>query len=507
MTIPPSSTGPRRFDRPLRGLISIPSRPVWVFLVVGALTLVAFNLLVPLAAGPDEVNHIYRIATIANGNLLPSQYGEADGMPLWGGEVPTALFEALRSLPQYPHFDYGASFYASIQSAGSSTYVNIPNTEVYSLFAYLPSLFAYAIGYMFDLNVFSLIILMRIFSGIFYLGSVTLIIKMSQHTALKWVILVVSLLPVSLFEASTVTADTMTLLSVLALSSVTISEMFLHQKSTNTQKIVLVISALLLPLVKPTYIILIPLIFFVKSFRLSVRFVIFGIAAGAFAFWYKISSGAGYGMGWMRAPEDRHFVLPNEQLSGVISDPFYFIKSLVRTFAMDDTRWFSESFGQMGYFHGGILSASIITSIACVIALILATNGLEVTKRARLAHWTTSIVVLVSVCAILGALYLNFTVVGRAFIEGVQGRYITPLFLLIVSVVATSVPLKLYVPARGDFRESRNSHTFTISEQSSEPIRMYSYHCLTWAPAITLCMIIAQASAIVTFIIRYRYGY
>lgn len=469
---------------------ALTASPMSVFLIMGACSILAFAILSPAGTGPDEVNHIYRVAGIANGWILPHQYGEAEGMPLWGGEVPEQLHHALHTLPQAPDFTVTSAYHEAINAQEGTVPVNIPNTEVYSPVPYLPALLAYGLSWGCGFSVLTTIVLMRLFGGVAYLVLTALVIVLVRNRNMQWLIAVVALVPVGLFQASIVSADTLTNVVVVAFSSIAALDVFLKQRLVKSQLVVLLIAALALPLMKPTYVLLVPLLLLVKSIRIWLRVSVTAAALVLFAFWYKMTGTAGYGMGWMRVREDRYQVLPNEQLQGVIHDPLYFVNSVIRTFFMDGNDWFTQAFGQMGYFHDGTLAASAVTPIASLIALTLVANLFLPQKNLRLARWATSVIVLVSLGAIVGTLYLNFTVLGRNFVEGVQGRYLYPFFVLGIVLLATAIPAKLALPASGS---AGGWQRFVDTRKS-------------WRVWVIGSCAVSILSAVVTFIIRYRMG-
>lgn len=421
--------------QPWKTASAFATTPLGTFLIIATLSILAFNLLIPVGTGPDESRHIFRVAGLCSGQILPIHFGFFDGIPLWGGKIPLPFARALAvsAQPIAPDWAYN-HFYAQVPFGSEVTkqWLEFSNTVVYSPVPYLPAILGYSVAALFGMNVLGTIVLMRICAGLFYITTIGLVIRLLPSPGLKWLTAVIALFPAGLFEASIVTADTVTNTVLIVFSACLAAAVFGTKPAKRPLLVTLLISAMMLGTVKPTYAVFVVLILFVREIRIWLRLTAVAVTVAIAGAWYAVSNVATSGMGLMRQGDDRFHVVSSLQLSGILHDPINYLRVLFHTTVLYGNEWLVQSVGQMGYFSRGGLAASVVTFLAAGGALILAARRLR-PRTDRGYSWIAIIgLVLIFGTAILvvTTIYLTFTPVGRPYIEGVQGRYFYPLILL-----------------------------------------------------------------------------
>lgn len=429
--------------QPWKTASAFATTPLGTFLIIATLSILAFNLLIPVGTGPDESRHIFRVAGLCSGQILPIHFGFFDGIPLWGGKIPLPFARALAvsAQPIAPDWAYN-HFYAQVPFGSEVTkqWLEFSNTVVYSPVPYLPAILGYSVAALFGMNVLGTIVLMRICAGLFYITTIGLVIRLLPSPGLKWLTAVIALFPAGLFEASIVTADTVTNTVLIVFSACLAAAVFGTKPAARPLLVTLLISAVMLGTVKPTYAPLAVLVLGVQQIRIWLRLATMAMTVGIAGVWYAVSNVATSGMGLMRQGDDRFHVVSSLQLSGILHDPVNYLRVLFHTTVLYGNEWLAQSVGQMGYFSRGGLAASVVTFIVACGALLLAARRLR-PDTDRLWVAIAGLVLAVGIAIlIMTTIYLTFTPVGRPYIEGIQGRYFYPLILF--ATVCTAVLLR-----------------------------------------------------------------
>jgi hypothetical protein len=208
------------FWSPLSLVLSrLESRPAFLFIIFSFAFGSAISVVVPPLRGPDEVAHFLRIHSYARGELLPAV--EVDGRK--GILIEPGLHARLgffknagerfakdreqglrygEILQDYPAPD-GTSDDAGEEQPWK--FMPFAGTEGYNPVAYAPYILAAGIGNMLGLDFPNLLLLMRILGLIAFTGVVAYAIRVTP--TLKWVFVLIAMLPVSIYNRSVLSAD------------------------------------------------------------------------------------------------------------------------------------------------------------------------------------------------------------------------------------------------------------------------------------------------------------
>lgn len=412
-----------------------------------------FALVTPPLWGLDEFRHFARAYAIDHGRILPQQIPNPSGVD-YGGPVPstvdTLFWYAVDNFsdpppPPAPSIPDPGAYDRLTAQPLQAPQVNASFTNTYFPVAYIPSVIGLRLAETSDGSVGTTITIMRVCNLLAYTTIVWLALWTLRKHRFKWVVLVVALLPMAVFQASTITADSVTNALAILFSALFIKATFLRKQLSRPETLLLFTSTVLLPLAKPGYVAMALLALFVPSARLALwrGWKILAVTAGlvGYGIWRavaaKTSSAAHI---WPGKVVDSGL-----QMEFVLTHPFEFLQIIGRTFVYLGNSYFTQFFGVFG---STFVPAPTIAVISCIMAGIIACGmaGRMQSSRTQLAAVIT--VVLFTLAAIFGTLYLEYSPVGHYRIEGVQGRYFIPLVVMSIAVLVQLIPLRLHLPTR-----------------------------------------------------------
>lgn len=454
---------------------TLTDRPRWhrrpgasgaAFVLISMLFGLVFAFITPSFWGHDEISHFGRAYQVDHGHFLPERIADPRGVA-YGGQVPATVhaltehaINNYHNVPPDPQrrVDDPATYTRLEAQPLSSPLVTqwFTNTAAYSPIPYLPSVIGLRVAEIAGGSVGLAVDLMRIANLLCYTAIIWLALWSLRTTRFGWVVFTVGLLPNTVFQAGNITADTVTNALAILFTSLFVKATFLRTPLRRWETIALVASAVLLPVTKPTYVILCMLLLFVPPVRLAAgrfgrMFVVSATAlsVATFGAWTAVSAKTSDGMGLMRPAEEWYSVIPAQQVHFVLTDFPHFLRSVFRTFVYRDLWYFEQFFGQFGF--SGIVVPGV--AIVCAgLALLLAGGISERLHAAGIELWAAAVLLVVSVLAIFGTLYLEYSPVGYYVIDGVQGRYFVPLAVVTAAVLLQLIPLRLHLPSARTLR-------------------------------------------------------
>ncbi|MEV4240656.1 MULTISPECIES: DUF2142 domain-containing protein [unclassified Nocardia] len=444
------------------------------FTIVVAVFGALFAWITPPFWGHDEITQFGRAYQVAHGGFGPQRIHDERGIS-YGGDVPISITELMgyalhdyTTNPEEPDpmvADPGS--YARMEDAAVSKAqepVWFTNTAAYSPVPYIPAAIGIRVAELFGLNVGAMMLLTRLAGLATYLALVGFGLWALRAHRVQWLAFTIAVLPIAVFQAGTVTADTLTNALAIMVSALLVKALFLGDGLGRTETAALLAATVLLPVSKPTYVLLAMLVVLVPTNRFVLggasrwkRFIPWGFAASGaltFAVWMKIAAPTGDGMGLMRPQHQWNSVRPGDQLHGILTDPVNFVNTFGESIALRDQRWFTQFFGELGFAYIDVPALSVL---ACLLAFAVSIGIADRMNTATATFRRTLIValtVLASVAMIYVTLYMSFTPVGYYIIDGVQGRYFVPLAIIALVVLLRWMPLRLtdvrgQTPTRG----------------------------------------------------------
>lgn len=444
-------------------------RPRGVVALFAGLSLLfgaVFAAMVPSAWGPDESSHFKRAYQVSQGGFAPERLPDDGPYPVYGGSVPAAAAQLMAEHggpPRTKERNSDPLFVPSPEReqalaaplGGEHVQTSFANTAAYSPVPYLPAALGARIGAAADLGVGTTWALMRALQVLSYTAVVAVGLWALRHTRFLWVGFCVALVPTALYQSAVISADSVTNAVVFTFVALVLRATVLNRAEeplTRFELAAVLGGAAVLPLMKPTYVILSLLLLAVPLRRyplprradgrpVAAALVLSGcllLTLLGFAVWMSLAAGTTEAMGILRGPEERHTVRPDDQLAFVLSEPVAVLGVAARTVLTLDWQYAAGVVGQMGYGPGGNINGPFVGAVCWLVAVGAAfLHGPRGRAPRRVVAWFAA-VLLLNVAAIFGTLYLSFAPVQSGIVNGVQGRYFVPLALLLLG---TLVPL------------------------------------------------------------------
>lgn len=406
---------------------------------------IAFALINPPLWGQDEFSHVARAFAIDHGHVRPQPFTEGNGTN-YGGLVPEPA-RALRDLvlDNLRHATRvldpaRENALASRPIDSPLVYAGFPNSSAYSPVPYLPSVVGLRVAELVGGSLGLAVLSMRLANLLVYTAIVWLAVWSLRATRFRWLVFCVALLPMSVYDAAMVTADTLTNALAILLSALVVKAVFLRRELSRAESILLLASAVLTPLAKPTYAVLALLVLAVPRELLSVpRIAARGSVAAGIVLcgaWALLASGVDTAMQYMRPDA---VLNPRTQIDAMVLHFPRFAVTAVRTVAHLGDDYLNQFVGSLGIVY---LPAPLSAVLCWTLAAVLAAGHAERLAASRRQWLAVLAVVAFNVVAVFVAEWVEWSRVGAPVIEGVQGRYFIPLAVATAALVLQWVPLR-----------------------------------------------------------------
>lgn len=412
---------------------------------------VIFILITPIFWGVDEGTHYARAYQISEGHITAESLGHAPGKG-FGGYIPKNVADAIglagQDIVDPPSSSLGTGevdnrgAYAKIGSQRPSkekVVFTFSNTAAYSPVAYIPSAIALKAATIVRMNITDSILLARLFDLIAYTVIVALALRSLAGNPYRRIVFVIALLPMALYQASIINADAVTNALAIAISALLVKALFYKQTLSKTELSMLIVITLLLPLLKPTYILLVPIAFLFKWRQDSssvkdrqIKFITVAVCLLLFAVWTFLSKGTAAAAGLSRMDVWTQISI-GRQAHFILSHPLGFVSVLAHSILLSDNGYLIQIIGWIGFNTVSVPAVSLVSSLSALMIALIASGRISVGKKRLLAIAS----LLAAGClAVFGTLYLTYSRVRYPVVEGVQGRYFLPLLPLTAAVIA-----------------------------------------------------------------------
>jgi uncharacterized membrane protein len=398
----------------------------WLFLIYALPAVVALSIMMPPFQVADEMAHIKRADQISRGKMISDRFGGA----VDGGWVP--IEDPYRGMYFHPEVKQTV---ALAHAAGAIRWsgpkdLNFENTAQYGPFLYVPQVIGLLLGRLPGISLAQTLLVARVINGIAacVVGFLALSIC-RRGRALTFATL---LLPMTLSEFGSASQDALLIsLSILAVAMA--SRALTGQRPAGRAEFaVFAFIVVATTLARPPHF---ALAFLAPAFLGSrdpawrSKGLIAALAIGTVICWMLILSG-------LTPP-----VPPELSLSGqfhhLLADPLLLPTVMMNSFAEKGPWLLKSVIGYLG-FTDTLMPNWYYLAVAgaLIVALIAPENRGPVLWPATLAL-LTFVALLTALCA---ALYMTWTPLGRATINGLQGRYILPVLPLLAWAIPECGP-------------------------------------------------------------------
>ena len=384
--------------------------------VVGILYL----FILPYGVGPDESKHIMRIFEISEGHMLSDRMENgAGGRTMADNLVPYDTVDS--------YSDMGSYLNAELDYSNKIDYT-FGNTALYSPISYIPQVIMTSITKIFTNRTLVITYACKLAGLLFGILMMALVFKYLPIK--KECMLLIATMPMFMQQLVVITADGF--INVLAISYITLILYLSYIYKDNIKRYHVVMLFLLLIIIclcKIVYLPLSILIFILPKDKFESNKKYWGMTISLFMvacisnlIWLGISASYLY--------EVREGVDGHQQVINILSHPFNYLNVIYNTILEKHEIIFWEFFGDgLGALNININRCLYYFMAAMLVILVISKYD---NIKIKLKDKTIMLLAFVgSVLLIFTSEYVQWTKVGAAVIEGIQGRYFIPIILLL----------------------------------------------------------------------------
>ncbi|HKI03021.1 MAG TPA: DUF2142 domain-containing protein [Thermoanaerobaculia bacterium] len=408
----------------MRELISRPDR---FLLVAGLLFGLGLAAVTPPFQAPDEPSHFYRAYRVSEGRLdvIPSPGRTGADLPAGVARIGAELkgdlpfHEEKRIAPE----KILAAFRVPLDPERRVP-VWFPNTLQYPFVPYLPQALGIALGRVFGAPPLLLLYLARLANLI--AGTLMVSFAVRRLPAFQWLAAMIALTPMALFLRASASAD-VTSTGAAFLLAATVAQLAWGTEgpARKSDLALLTASSAVLCASKAAYFPLAFLAFLIPAVRFpQVRRGVFlglhtavSLAVTAFA----VTTSRAVGIIRFDVAVD-----PGRQIHDALAQPLRFLQVVAADYVLHGLRYLAQLVGKLGWLDTRLPAPLILAYLGILLALVFldANPGIEVRPWQR---GFVAAVILATMVLISASQYALWTPYGAKLVDGVQGRYFTPL--------------------------------------------------------------------------------
>ena len=400
----------------------------YYYLIFAIILGILYLIFLPVAENPDSNADYLRSLEISNFNITtPIKDGKV------GREYPKTIDKVYRlvRIKNVKYKDVKETLDYKLE--GDTKFYEYANKAFYAFPCYIPQAVGIGIGRLLNLPIYYQSIIGRAFNYAVFVFFVFLAIKFIPVK--KELVFLIALLPITIQEAISLSPDCITIATSILFVSLIVHFKVSKNILSKKWKILLFLIAILLSLSKIVYVPICFLIFLLpnecfktKKEKYVYCMLLSFVSLGINLLWLTKSSQ--YLVAYKAITDSK------QQLQFIMDHPLRYVLIMINTFEVFCIDWINQLIGYaLGRYHIGI-PAIIITIFFVLLLRSIISNSNNNKKRLFNKFnmlYITAIVMIVAVL-ICNSLYLECTPLFVGHIDGIQGRYFTPL-LLIISMI------------------------------------------------------------------------
>lgn len=395
---------------------------------------VCYCIAVPFGQGTDEVSHFLRVYEISQ-KYTSFSYEENSEFP-----NEFAVLAGYLENKDTSYEDYSEHYDAFIMNSEQKVNLiaNYWNMRLYSPIQYLPQAIGVTIGRVVSDNLLLIGTFGRIGGFVAWLALCAYAIKIVPNK--KTFFAIICLLPVNIFSAICLSGDTITNGACMLFIAMIYRKIYLKEEIGLKDKIILLVSGVLIALCKIVYLpfVFLALLLKKENFKSKKECIIFitvliilscivGLA------WLNIGS---HNLGQSNPAS-------KDQVEFILKDPLKYFLITLHTMEEKGTDYIYQfTTGYELMCHGKTEIYPIISyllSVAVILSFFInddkEVKELKINNLRKVLIW---LIVLATCALIVTAIYVQWTSlmeIGRYMIAGIQGRYFIPVALLLIFVI------------------------------------------------------------------------
>jgi uncharacterized membrane protein len=395
----------------------------WLFLIYALPSVIVLSIIMPPFQVADELVHVERADQISRGKMVSDRLGGTiDG----GWVVMGALYQSMWFHPEVKQTVALAHEAGAMRWLGHRDHVNFQATAQYGPFCYVPQVSGIRFARLTGLSLAQTLVAVRVVNGL--VACLIGFIALSICRCGRSLMFATLLLPMTLSQFGSASQDAL-LISLSILAVALVSRVLTGSRPASTAEFAIfafiVVATTLARPPQFALALLAPAFVVRRDPEWRSKGLIALVAVEAVIVWMRILSGLTPPM----APE----LSLSGQFHRLLVDPLLLPTVMMNSFAYHGVWLLKTMFGDLGWLDTLMPDWYYLTAaLALVSALIKPGNRGPALWRGTLALLTFALLVIAS-CA---ALYVTWTPLGQATINGIQGRYILP----VLPLVAWAIP-------------------------------------------------------------------
>lgn len=408
-----------------------------IFLMVAPLACIFFLVTMPTFKNHDEYYHWLKAYEVSQGTLITPQ---EDGIQ--GSVMPEGVSKVFPT--DWTKLDYQMmkELLDVKLNEDNKGILNPETAAVYSFVQYIPQATGIALARLVTDNVYLITYGGRIVNMIFALLVLYFAIKLMPFG--KKLLLIPAMIPIAIEGFTSLSPDSMTISVAFFYIAYILHLAFGKKEQLGIkEKVILLISSIIIALCKIVYIPLVGLILIIPKEKFKnqenknkiLNFcVIAGIAVLINLVWLAISSRY---LSTFREGDSKIQVLL------ALQNPILYIQNVLYTFNLNSSNYLLSLFGADLGWGELIKLYSVVPYAFLGIYLFTSITDNELKDKFKKYQivWIT-LVILAIVGLVFTSLYVQWTTVGQTSIAGIQGRYFLPILPLIMLIVGSAVKVK-----------------------------------------------------------------
>lgn len=408
-----------------------------IFLLVAPLVCVFFLITMPTFKSHDEYYHWLKAYEVSQGTLMTPQ---EDGVQ--GSMMPEGVSKVFPS--DWTKLDYQEmkGLFETKLNEENKGILNPETAAVYSFVQYIPQATGIALARLVTDSAYLITYGGRVMNMIFALVLLYFAIKLMPFG--KKLLLIPAMIPIAIEGFTSLSPDAMTI-SVAFFYIAYILHLAFGKKEQlgMKEKVILLISSIVIALCKIVYIPLVGLILIIPKEKFknksnkskTINFcIIAGIAVFINLIWLAISSRY---LSTFREGDSKIQVLL------ALQNPILYIQNVLYTINLNGSNYILSLFGaDLGWGELVKLYAIVPYAFLGIYVFTAITDNTLKNKFKKYQIVWMSLVILAIVGLIFTSLYVQWTTVGKTSIAGVQGRYFLPILPLIMLLLGSVTKVK-----------------------------------------------------------------
>lgn len=408
-----------------------------IFLVFGLVVGTFYVFALPIGRAPDEESHYFRAYELSTGHLV-SDVTEDGAI----GSSEASNIEIIRDFK-----DNNVTYTDLINHSGlypddtDQSFI-ITSAYNYNIFSYLPQVSGLWIGKILHLPLIATAYLAKLLNMIACI--LILYFSLKYIPILKNLLFFLAFLPITMQAMASFSPDGLVIATATALISFVLYSIYTLKTSFSKKHyLFMFIICLFLSMSKIAYAPLCLLLFAIPKERFkTVKQKYFSIIAmGATILLILL-------LWLMLAPSMQSVSDSSAQVSAILHNPIRYLAIIIHSISANATLYLFGLFGgYLEWFNVVLSPLYLIPSI--VIFIILCHNSYQENTITKSFKYLSILVSLLLVLVTFTTMFIQWTKVGETIIDGVQGRYFLPIFLLIpVFFLKTKKPSTKKLPTK-----------------------------------------------------------